>query len=122
MPEQHVKTLIGFHTFTGNDYAASFFRKGKCTCWKLMTEYNRFQKCFASMGEKWIPSENVLSVLEEYVCHLYNHRNMSVNSVRYKMFENKLSREKKSVDLASIPPRQSVLNLHIRRVNIVASI
>ena len=28
MPEQHVKALTGFHAFTGNDYASSFFRKG----------------------------------------------------------------------------------------------
>lgn len=117
MPEQHVKALIGFHAVS-----MQLQGKGKPTCWKVMTAYNKFQECFASLGETSIPSENVLSVLEEYVCHLYNHRNMSVNSVRYKMFEKKVSRENKCVDLASIPPCQSVLNLHTRRANIVANI
>ena len=65
---------------------------------------------------------NICTVLEENVCYLYSHRIKSVNTVRYKMFEKKLSREKKSVDLASIPPCQSVLSLHVKRANIVASI
>ena len=122
IPEQHVKAFIGSHTFTGNDYVASFFRRGKRTCWKAMTAYNKFQECFANLGESWIPSVSIFTVLEEYVCYLYSHRNKSVKSVRYKMFEKKLSGENKSVDIASIPPCKSVLNLHIKRANIVAKI
>ena len=32
LPTDHCKALIGFHSFTGNDYISSFFRKGKAVC------------------------------------------------------------------------------------------
>ena len=28
--------LMGFHSFTGNDYCSASFGKGKQTCWKIM--------------------------------------------------------------------------------------
>ena len=34
--------LIGFHSFTGNDYCSAFFGKGKQTCWKIMINNPKF--------------------------------------------------------------------------------
>ena len=34
--DEIIKSLIRFHTFTGNDYISSFYRKAKVTCFKIL--------------------------------------------------------------------------------------
>ena len=34
LPDIDKSCLIGFHTFTCNDFISSFFRRGKLQCWK----------------------------------------------------------------------------------------
>ena len=75
-----MKGLIGFHAFTGKHFVQSFFRNGKLTCWKVMTE------CFANLVRH--ASESICTMLEKYVQYLSA------------MVEKKLSHEKKSVGLA----------------------
>ena len=41
MSDEHKKALIGFHSFTGNDYVSSFFRKSKSHCWQVLEKNNR---------------------------------------------------------------------------------
>ena len=36
MSQDLKQALIGFHSFTGNDYISSFFRKGMVACWKVV--------------------------------------------------------------------------------------
>ena len=61
-------------------------------------------------------------LLEEYVCQLYGYRNKSTNSVRFRIYEKKYNKENKVIDMATLPPCNSVLRLHILRSNMVAAL
>ena len=62
------KALFGFHSFTGNDYASSFFRRGKSVCWNAMRKESKFVDCFSMLGEQWFVSEELMLAVEEYIC------------------------------------------------------
>ena len=50
LPDNHLKALIGFHAFTGNDYVLAFFRKGKIQCWKTMLKEENCVDMFSQLG------------------------------------------------------------------------
>ena len=43
--------IIGFHSFTENDYSLAFFRKGK-NGWSVMMSRNRFVEAFRRLGNE----------------------------------------------------------------------
>ena len=117
-----LQALIGFHSFTGNDYVSSFFRKGKDLCWRLLEKQSKFQNAFATLGSSWHLSDETWTSLEEYVCCLYGVRGKNVDSVRYKLFTKKNQREHKVCDLSVLPPCRSVLYQHTLRANTISMI
>ena len=44
------KTLVGFHSFTGNDYIPAIFRKEKKHCWSTVTTNESFLRAFTELG------------------------------------------------------------------------
>ena len=42
--------LLGLHTFTGNDFVTSFFKKGKLKRWKILQKFRKFENCFSQLG------------------------------------------------------------------------
>ena len=44
------QALVGFHTFTGNDYVSSFFAKGKTATWKKMVKDEKYIQEFREFG------------------------------------------------------------------------
>ena len=114
--------LIGFHAFTGNDYISSFYRKGKAVCWKVLENNPKFLKVFQDLGTSWELTDETFELLEEYVCKLYGCREDNVDQVCFQLFQKKLKREKKIIDLSLLPPCKSVLLLHTKRANCVAKI
>ena len=119
MPVDKRQALIGFHAMTGNDYVSAFFRKGKAMCWKAMIKEDRFVEAFTRLGEDWELSDEIVTILEMYVCRLYGSKKNTVNAVRFHIFECK---QKKGVmvDLSILPPCISTLRLHLERANYVA--
>ena len=115
MTEDQKLSLIGFHAFTGNDYNSSFFRKGKQLCWKVLESKPKFVKTFCNLGVSEIPSAMVTEELEEYVSLLYGAKKKRVNEARYMIFDNKLSKQNKIMDMALLPPCQQTLKFHILR-------
>ena len=63
-----IDSLIGFHSFTGNDFFSSFFRKGKETCFKTMLRSAKFQALFARLGVAWELTDDLMSDLEQFLC------------------------------------------------------
>ena len=61
-------------------------------------------------------------MLEEYVCQLYGYRSKSTDSVRFRIYDKKYTKENKIIDMAALPPCSSVLKLHILRSNMVAAL
>ena len=50
LTDQQTKALVGVDAFTGNDYVASFLRKGKQLCWKHVCKDEEFLDLFATLG------------------------------------------------------------------------
>ena len=82
MDENHRDTVIGFHSFTGTDYTSAFFRKGKKRCWSVM-------QSDTVLGSNWNIDQNLECLLEEDVCSLYGEKKLSVNEVRFCIFQKK---------------------------------
>ena len=59
MSLERKKALIGFHSFTGNDYVSSFFRKSKSHCWQVVERNNRFVEVFMRLGVQWSSMEKI---------------------------------------------------------------
>ena len=47
------QALIGFHSFTGNDYVSAFFCKGMGVCWKKMRKNDLFVEIITQLGDDW---------------------------------------------------------------------
>ena len=48
--QQKRKALAAVHTFSGNDYVSSFFRKGKKIMLKLMLQNDKYLDAFSQLG------------------------------------------------------------------------
>ena len=123
MSTEEKAVLIGFHAFTGNDYVSAFFKKGKGACWKILVNNLRFWRVFAKVGRDWLPSDNLIELLEEFVCLLFGSCHLkSMNEVRFHLFKRKYESQDKIIDLSLLPPCKKSLHLHIRRACYVAKI
>ena len=115
--ENKRKALAGMHSFSGNDYVSSFFRKGKKVMWKLILQNEEYIETFSNLGLFPSVTEEVCESLENFVCQLYGYKNeSSVDKVRFKMFQTKGIQ-----DLFLLPPCKSNLKFHIMRANYVAN-
>ena len=68
LSSREIDAIIGFHAFSGNDYASAFFRKGKIICWKKMKKKLKFTAAFKSLSSDWYFEESTFNNLEEYAC------------------------------------------------------
>ena len=116
------EALVGFRSFTGNDYIPSIFRKGKKLCWSIAKSSETFLEALTELGADWEMTDEVVLALEKYVCALYLSKNNSVNELRYELFLKKQKKEGKVIDLAAVPPCFSSLYLQIKRANYVSKI
>ena len=53
LSQQRSTSLIGLHTFSGNDYVSIFFKKGKDQFWKLLEIFEKFHDCFSNVGVEY---------------------------------------------------------------------
>jgi len=84
--------LLGLHVFTGCDSVSAFRGKGKVKAVKIMLESEEFCDIFDKLGRSWDITEEMLSILEKFVCSLYGQKNCSsVNEARYIIFRLKCS-------------------------------
>ena len=64
LPFDQRSAKVGIHSFSGNDYLSSFFRKGRKTCWKKLCQNANFISAFASLGSDTILILKFLKLLE----------------------------------------------------------
>ncbi|XP_046854152.1 uncharacterized protein LOC124447292 [Xenia sp. Carnegie-2017] len=74
LTNQQKKALVGLHAFTGNDYVASFLRKGKPFCWKQVSKDPEFLDIFCRLGMEMHVPEEILIAMERFVCFLYGEK------------------------------------------------
>ena len=114
--------LIRMHAFTGNDFNSSFYHRGKAKCMQVMKSNHKFMNLFKVLGDTLDVNdvEALLPRVEHFVCKLYSTKFKNVNKARYHLFNSKLTRSKAVVDIATLPPCQSVLRLHLLRSAYIA--
>lgn len=95
--------LPAFHAFTGCDYNAAFFRKGKKRPYKLLKSSADFQEAFKGLSR--INEDNckdIFDKIEEFLCHLYGLKKIkSVDEARFVLF-NKAYTFKDTHDISQI--------------------
>ena len=122
LSDKQKEALIGLHSFSGNDYVSSFFRKGKTTCWKTLLKNEIFSNVFSELGTSFVINEQMLNNIQNFVCVLYGQSKLrEVNEARNAVF-GKYEGLGKIVDMCMLPPCFGNLQLHTRRANYVASI
>ena len=90
-----LNVLIGFNSFTGNDYVSSLFRKGKQACWKVFVSDSKSQTFLSVLGAYEESSQEIADGMEEFVCHLYDFREKDTNTIHYEIFTKKNKQERK---------------------------
>lgn len=120
------------HAFTGCDYTASFFRKGKVKLFEILKKNASFLETFASLNTFLdIENEDVVRSMKEFTCLMHSVKKyVSVNTARLIVFQNVYSRKKmfepffqkiKGFDSTSIPPCYRTLRQKILRTIFVSS-
>ena len=123
MSDDLKSALTGFHAFTGNDYLSCIFRKSKKLCWKALVKSNKFIQMFKELGNQLQLKEELVLLLEEYICCLFGKsKKTDVNVLRYEIFQNVYEKKGKIIDLSLLPPCRASLFLQSQRCNYVAKI
>ena len=89
LDDEYLKSLIGFHALTGNDYVSSFFRKGKKMCGNKLKDSAIQMTAVTQLGDNLEVSPQQYDAIEKYLCRLYNSRKSKVNDARFEMFTKK---------------------------------
>lgn len=116
------KYIVGLHAMTGCDTTSAFVRKGKIKPLNIVKKQNKFLAAFTELGKDENVTEEVRSMLEQFVCSLYGKQSTDINKLRYekaqqKFTSTKLLSETEGTDMSLLPPCQSALNMHIKRAN-----
>ena len=115
--------LTGFHAFTGNDYLSCIFQKSKKLCCKALLKSNKFVQMFKELGNEWELKEELIPLLEEYICSLFaKNKKKDVNLLRYEIFQNVYEKKGKITDISLLLLCRESLVLQSERCNYVAKI
>ena len=128
MPDTLKSALIGFHTFSGNDYISSIFRKSKRILWKKMEKSKSFSKIFAKLGNQWITDGALQPLLEEYVFFLFMVGKM-ISTKCVIQLSKIYTRRKAGLRIfpccyhaVEIKPKEPKMQLHCRSVEVKSSV
>jgi hypothetical protein len=112
--------LLGVHAFTGCDSVSAFGGRGKVAGLKIVSKDDELRKALAQLGENWILSAELFSLLQEFTCRLYASQTTikNVNDLRYQIFRTKNG----DVESSQLPPCEDSLKQHALRANYQAAI
>lgn len=134
--DQFARALAVCHTFTGNDYNPSFYRKGKKKAFSILRRNLKYQETFVSLIQCSPTEVNVTSEIfksiQQFVCEMYALKSVDVNTGRYELFEKgyKVKSQdervvKKAIvgyDASCLPPTEEELLQQVKRTMYIASI
>ena len=88
-----MKSLIGFHSFTGCDTISLFAGRGKVKPLKVLLCDIKYIQTFAQPGESTELDPADLQIIQSFVCHMYGYKGTdSVDEVRYKIYFRKIKK------------------------------
>ena len=70
-----MKSLIGFHSFTGCDTVSVFATKGMVKPLSLLSRDLKFIEVFPFLGPTVVTHSHIVEILEEFVCRIYMELN-----------------------------------------------
>ena len=121
------RSLPGFHSFTGCDYTAAFFKKEKKRPFKILEKKTAYQEAFASLGESEEISEGTYQEMEKFTCKMYGlSKRCLINEARLCNFisayqpKTTMRHPLKNIrvmNVSAMPPCQDSLKQKIRRSN-----
>ena len=112
--------LPGPHALTRCDSTSFIHGIGKEKAYKIFEQNEIYTDAFSLLGEFEVVPPNVIDLLEQFVCHLYNFsEDKDINEVRYKRFIN---RTKKKINPETLPPTKGEFFVHLKRSNYTALI
>lgn len=125
------RALPGFHAYTGCDFTASFYRKGKIQPFKQLQKNPQAQQVFADLNKiEEIYNFKSMDILQEYTCRLYGISCINVNDARLLIFQDKFKstsvaeyfmKNIRKFDSTQIPPCWKSLKQKILRTIYVTS-
>ncbi|XP_049318490.1 uncharacterized protein LOC125780337 isoform X2 [Bactrocera dorsalis] len=126
------RSLPAFHAFTGCDYTAAFYNKGKVKPYKLFSKNEKYQTVFSSLtDEADLFINEKMDTVQEFTVNMYGIKNCNrVNEARYRIFvksysskedSEKFFKKIKSFDSNTIPPCWISLQQKILRTIFVNS-
>lgn len=109
------KSLPAYHAFTGCDYTAAFYNKGKIRPFKMFSKNETYQTVFASLNDSAdIFNDEKMNAVQEFTAEMYGVKHcQSVNDARFRIFMKKYGAKEdsqqffnkiKSFDSNFIPP------------------
>ena len=109
------RALPAFHAFTGCDYTAAFFRKGKSRPYQIFKKAAHFQIVFSDLTDpRDIFDDEKMNVVQQFTSLMYGIKKCaSVNSARFQLFQktycnakndNAFLRKVKGFNSNTIPP------------------
>ena len=111
------EALMGMHSFTaGCDTVSAFAGKGKISALKILKSNNIVRRAFTELGQSWVVSDDLFTVLEKFTCSMYmsvGNITGRVNDARYELFCAKNG----EVESHQLPPCQDCLRKHVLRAN-----
>ena len=110
------EALMGMHSFTGCDTVSAFAGKGKISALKILKSNNNVRRAFTELGQSWVVSDDLFTVLEKFTCSMYmsvGNITGRVNDARYKLFRAKNG----EVESHQLPPCQDCLRKYVLRAN-----
>lgn len=128
------KALPAFHAFTGCDYNPSFYKKAKARPFNILISSTEFVKAFINLADLSCDIDNILPVIEKYVCNMYSQPKgiQSVNVARFTIISKRFKVTKLSecfkkslwekVDSTNLPLSQNELKQQLLRVHYIATI
>ena len=116
--ERRCMALPFFHAFTGSDTTSQFVGKGKKTAWNTWNVLPDTTESFINLSELIEANEKDKEAIERFVCVMYDRgtKFASVNECRRYLF-TRMSRA-----IENCPPTSNVLEQHLKRAQLQASI
>ncbi|XP_045475385.1 uncharacterized protein LOC123686399 isoform X2 [Harmonia axyridis] len=118
--DKNLKPFLLFaHAFAGCDTTSAIFKKGKKSIISLLKKKPDLQALISVFYESNRSIEELYAVSEKIIFHLYGQSitdELTLGELRYRIFSLSAAAFKKEVILASLPPTESALREHTKRV------
>ena len=119
----YCSAYMALHAYTHCDTTSSFKGIGKIKPQKKLSQNPIYYPIFASLGDSWDVSDELMNKHEEFTCLMYSSpQYKTVDEVRYAILIRKCGSGEQlnslhNMDVATLPPCRKFLEQQIKRVN-----